>query len=57
MQEETDGRFQETDRRSRETDRRFAEVARLFAETHDFINRLAHIAEAHEQRLDNLEKR
>jgi hypothetical protein len=40
-----------------ETDRRFAEVARLFAETHDFINRLAHVAEAHEQRLDNLEKR
>jgi hypothetical protein len=25
------------------------------AETGQFINRLAHIAEAHEQRLDNLE--
>jgi septal ring factor EnvC (AmiA/AmiB activator) len=35
-----------------------ADISRLtalMAETGQFINRLAHIAEAHEQRLDNLE--
>lgn len=31
------------------------ETAAKFAETLQFINRLAHVAEAHEQRLDNLE--
>ena len=35
----------------------FAEIRRLFAETGQFINSLAHIAEKHEQRLDNLENR
>jgi hypothetical protein len=39
-----------------ENDRRFAEISRLFAQTHEFINSLAHIAEAHEQRLHDLEK-
>jgi hypothetical protein len=38
-----------------ETRARFAETAARFAETLGFINRLAHIAEAHEQRLDHLE--
>jgi Ni,Fe-hydrogenase III large subunit len=31
------------------------QTAARFAETLQFINRLAHVAEAHEQRLDNLE--
>ena len=31
------------------------ETAARFAETLRFINRLAHVAEAHEQRLDDLE--
>lgn len=43
----------------KETAARFAETNRLmtqrFAETLGFINRLAHVAETHEQRLDNLE--
>ena len=38
-----------------QTERRCVEIGCRFAETHDFINRLAHIAEAHEQGLDNLE--
>jgi hypothetical protein len=38
-----------------ETRARFAETAARFSETLGFINRLAHIAEAHEQRLDHLE--
>jgi hypothetical protein len=33
----------------------FAETRARFAETLGFVNRLAHIAEAHEQRLDHLE--
>ncbi|MGO9095192.1 MAG: hypothetical protein ACLQGV_08210 [Bryobacteraceae bacterium] len=32
------------------------ETAARFAESLRFINRLAHIAEAHEQRLDHLER-
>ena len=32
-----------------------AKLTSLMAETGRFINRLAHIAEAHEQRLDRLE--
>jgi hypothetical protein len=39
----------------KETASRFAETASRFAETLEFINRLAHVAEAHEQRLDGLE--
>ncbi len=43
----------------KETAARFAEttavMAQRFSETLGFINRLAHVAEAHEQRLDNLE--
>ena len=39
----------------KETASRFAETASRFAETLQFINRLAHVAEAHEQRLDDLE--
>ena len=35
----------------------FAELRRLFAETGQFINSLAHVAQNHEQRLDNLENR
>jgi hypothetical protein len=56
MREENDRRFAEVGRDFAEIGRRFAEIGRLFAETHDFINRLAHIAEAHEQRLEGLEK-
>ena len=41
----------------RETSARFGEVASRFSETLGFINRLAHIAEVHEQRLDDLENR
>ena len=33
------------------------ETAAKFAETLQFINRLAHIAEAHEERIDRLEDR
>ena len=43
----------------KETAARFAEItadtAARFAETLQFINRLAHIAEAHEERIDRLE--
>jgi hypothetical protein len=39
----------------KETASRFAETASRFAETLQFINRLAHVAEAPEQRLDGLE--
>jgi hypothetical protein len=41
----------------KETASRFAETASQFAETLQFIfiNRLPHVAEAHEQRLDGLE--
>jgi hypothetical protein len=39
----------------KETAARFAETNRLMNQTLGFINRLAHIAEAHEQRPDNLE--
>jgi Ni,Fe-hydrogenase III large subunit len=39
-----------------ETDARFSEVAARFSETLGFINRLAHVAEAHEQRIDRLEQ-
>jgi hypothetical protein len=35
----------------------FAETRARFAETLVFINRLAHVAEAHEQRLDDIEGR
>lgn len=34
---------------------RSAETDRRFAETLQFINKLAHVAEAHEQRLDHQE--
>ena len=34
----------------------FAETRAQFAETRQFINQLAHIAEAHGQRLDRLEE-
>jgi hypothetical protein len=34
----------------------FAETRARFAETLVFINRLAHVAEAHEQRLDDIER-
>ena len=47
----------QTAARFAETDRRFAEIAARFSETIEFFNRLAHIAEAHEQRLDDLEGR
>jgi hypothetical protein len=40
----------------RQTAARFAETAARFAETLQFINRLAHVAEAHEQRLDDIER-
>jgi two-component sensor histidine kinase len=33
------------------------ETAAKFAETLQFINRLAHVAEAHEERIDRLEDR
>lgn len=48
-------RFAETDKKFAETDKKFVEIAARFAETLVFINRLAHVAEAHEQRLDDLE--
>ena len=43
------------DEMAKETAARFAETAARFAETLVFINRLAHVAEAHETRLDDLE--
>ena len=46
---------QRADARAAETAARFSETAARFSETLQFINRLAHVAEAHEQRLDNLE--
>jgi hypothetical protein len=39
-----------------ETRAQFAETRAQFAETRQFINQLAHIAEAHGQRLDRLEE-
>jgi|HubBroStandDraft_4_1064222.scaffolds.fasta_scaffold271608_2 hypothetical protein len=53
-QQMADG-FAEIRARFAETDKRFAEVAARFSETLVFINRLAHVAEAHEQRLDDIE--
>jgi hypothetical protein len=38
-----------------DTAARFADTAARFTETLGFINRLAHVAEAHEQRLDHLD--
>ena len=40
-----------------ETAKGFAAMRAQFAETLGFINRLAHVAEAHEQRLDGLESK
>ena len=45
LEKETAARFAETS----------AQTAARFAETLQFINRLAHVAEAHEQRLDDIE--
>jgi hypothetical protein len=39
----------------RETAARFADTAARFAETLNFINRLAHVAEIHEERIRHLE--
>jgi hypothetical protein len=39
----------------KETAAKFAQTDARFADTLQFINRLAHIAEAHEQRLDRIE--
>jgi DNA anti-recombination protein RmuC len=59
MREENERSKAENERRitamREENERRFAEISRLFAQTHEFINSLAHVAEAHEQRLDDLE--
>lgn len=49
LEEKTVKGFEEMRASSAKTDARFAE-------TLGFINRLAHVAEAHEQRLDNLEQ-
>jgi hypothetical protein len=47
LEHQTAERFAEIAKRFAETDKKFAEVAARFAETLVFINRLAHIAEAH----------
>ena len=47
----------QTAERFAEVAKRFAETDKRFAETLQFINRLAHVAEAHEQRLDDIEGR
>ena len=39
-----------------QTAQRFAETAQRFTETLQFINQLARIASAHEQRIDDLER-
>ena len=39
----------------KDTAARFAETAARFADLGQFINTLAHIAEAHEQRIDEIE--
>lgn len=54
LEESTAARFAETNARFAATN---AETAARFSETLQFINRLAHVAEAHEQRLDDLENR
>jgi hypothetical protein len=55
LEKEAAARSAETDARFAETAARFAETTARFAETLQFINRLAHVAEAHEQRLEDLE--
>jgi len=45
----------QTAARFSETAAQFSATAARFSETLGFINRLAHVAEVHEQRLDNLE--
>ena len=45
----------ETAARFADTAAQFANTAARFNETLGFINRLAHVAEAHEQRLDHLD--
>ena len=57
LEHQTAERFAEVAKRFAETDKRFAETDKRFAETLQFINRLAHVAEAHEQRLDDIEGR
>jgi chromosome segregation ATPase len=52
---ETNAKFAETNAKFAETNAKFAETAGRFTETLGFINRLAHVAETHEQRLDDLE--
>jgi hypothetical protein len=52
LEKETAAKFAEVAAKSQQTE---ALIAQRFAETLGFINRLAHIAEAHEQRIDNLE--
>ena len=40
-----------------ETNRRFEETNRQIADVLQFINQLAHVAEAHERRLDRLDEK
>ena len=46
----------ETEAKFKETAAKFKETAARFSETLGFINRLAHIAEAHDQRIERLEQ-
>ena len=55
LEESTAAKFAETNAKFAETNAKFAETAGRFTETLGFINRLAHVAETHEQRLDDLE--
>jgi len=55
LEQQADARAAETAKGFAETAKGFAETRAHFAETLGFINRLAHVAEAHEQRLDRIE--
>ena len=55
LEHQSAARSREADARSRETAASFREIAAQFADLGQFINSLAHIAEAHEHRLDRPE--
>jgi ABC-type transporter Mla subunit MlaD len=57
LEQQTAKAFADTAQRFAETAHRFSETAQRFSETLGFINKLAHVAEAHDRRIENLEQR
>ena len=55
LERQTAAHFAETATHFAEMAARFAETASSFANTFQLINQLAHVAQAHEQRLNDIE--